>query len=207
MLSQLRAGDTQHRDSQWAMGRVLRIATLLAAPIVLLAIAILRPPAVVWGQQVGQPAAPVLPPLPVPPGAPVRPGALASPIGALPALAPAPVLSPSATPTPAERSFYCSCFGSGSSPHWMGQVKASGYFQARQTAVDQCLAFNFNRRPGTAFIPPARFNFFPTPAPPLASSEAEPGLPTLQAPGISGFALLKSPRSIVLQLCSTCACQ
>ena len=189
------------------MTRAMRIAALLAVPIILLMLAIFRPPTIVWGQQVGQPAAPVLPPPPVPPGAPVQPGALPRPIGALPALVPAPVLSPAATPTPAPRSFYCSCFGPASSPRWMGQVQASGYFQARQTAVNQCLAFNFNRRPGTAFIPPARFNFFPTPSPPLAASEAEPGLPALQAPGLSGFALLNSPRSIMLQLCSTCACQ
>ncbi len=155
--------------------------------------------ATVWAQ-LGAPPAP-LPPPPPPPGAVATPAAV-------PTLAPAPVKPPLAlaSPTATPRAFQCSCFGSASTVRWMGTVQSQSYFQARQAAVNQCLSYNFNRRPGTAFIPPQRFSFFPTPAPPLGSSESEPGLPNLQAPGLSGFALLTSPRAILLGFCSQCAC-
>jgi hypothetical protein len=144
------------------------------------------------------------PPLPLPPA---PPGAVASP-AALPSLlgvAPSPVGGLS-TPTPVVHNYQCSCFGPGTSPRWMGNVIGADHFQARQAAVNACVTYNFNRRPGSAYIPPQRFAFFPTPAPPANSSEAEPGLPNLTAPGVSGFSLLNSPRAIILRLCSQCAC-
>ncbi len=154
----------------------------------------------VWAQ-IGAPPAP-LPAPALPPGVVVTPAAI-------PTLAPIPIKPPvaMASPSPTPRSFQCSCFGPASSVRWMGSVQSQGYFQARQAAVNACLAYNFSRRPGTAYVPPSSFSFFPTPAPPLGSLETEPGLPNLQAPGISGFSLLLSPRgAILLQLCSECAC-
>ncbi|MHB8384564.1 MAG: hypothetical protein ACYDC3_19770, partial [Candidatus Binataceae bacterium] len=134
------------------------------------------------------------PPLPLPPP---PPGGVAAP-AALPSLLGIPSTPPAAlsTPTPVVHNYQCSCFGPASYPRWMGNVMGPDHFQARQAAVNACVAYNFNRRPGSAYIPPARFAFFPTPAPPLGSSEAEPGLPNLVAPGVSGFALLNSPRAI-----------
>ncbi|HUY27475.1 MAG TPA: hypothetical protein VMV27_08660 [Candidatus Binataceae bacterium] len=154
----------------------------------------------VWAQIVNGPP----PPLPLPPPAPgaaVSPAALPSLLG----VAPSP-LAGFATPTPVLHRYQCSCYGPGTSPRWMGNVAGADHFQARQAAVNSCVAYNFNRRPGSAYIPPQRFAFFPTPAPPLGSSEAEPGLPNLTAPGVSGFSLLNSPRAIILRLCSQCAC-
>jgi hypothetical protein len=193
--------------------RIARSAAvmLIVTVTVLLVVRGFRGGTLLWAQQIGAPPPP-LPPPPLPPGAPATPGVAplggVPPIGALPQLATPPPLRPAplATPTATPRIFNCSCAGAASSPRWMGPVQASSYFQARQSAVNSCLAFNFNRRPGTAFVPPNIFHFFPTPGPPLAASEAEPGLPNLQAPGLSGFALLNSPRAIVLSFCSTCAC-
>jgi hypothetical protein len=88
----------------------------------------------------------------------------------------------------------------------MGQVQAPSYFAARQAAVNSCLAYNFNRRPSSAYVPPSVFHFFPTPSPPTTGGQTQPGLPNLQAPGISGFALLNSPRAAVFRLCSQCTC-
>lgn len=112
--------------------------------------------------------------------------------------------TPLATPTPP--TYNCSCNGSASYTRWMGTISAPDTFQARESAVNECLAFNFNRRPASPFIAPPVFNFFPVPPPPLAASAAEPGLPNLQAPGLSGFALLNSPRAFVLNLCQNCTC-
>jgi len=153
-----------------------------------------------WAQIVNGAPAP-LPLPPAPPGGIASPAALPNLLGVPAAPQPGIVI-----PTPVIHGYQCSCFGPGTSPRWMGNVKGADHFQARQAAVNACVAYNFNRRPGSAFIPPQRFAFFPTPAPPLGSSEAEPGLPNLTAPGVSGFSLLNSPRAIVLRLCSQCAC-
>lgn len=172
----------------------------LAALAGVLAIGALPEFAAVRAQVLGQPLAP-LPPPPPPPGAAVTPTP-----AAMPTLAPLGMATPAAQATPTARTYQCSCYGPGSIARWMGSVQSSNSFAARQSAVNACLAYNFNRRPGSSFIPPQRFAFFPTPAPPIASAESEPGLPTLQAPGLSGFALLQSPRAILLRLCSVCAC-
>jgi hypothetical protein len=167
---------------------------------VFLALSVRPPGTGVWAQVVVAPPAP----LPAPPPAP---GAAMSPAPP-PGLLPAPGGSPLAlaSPTPMPRSFQCSCYGPATSVRWMGTVQSQNAFQARQTAVNSCLAYNFNRRPTSAYIAPPRFGFFPTPSPPIGTSETEPGLPTLQAPGVSGFALLSSSRAIDLRLCSLCSC-
>jgi hypothetical protein len=110
------------------------------------------------------------------------------------------------TPTPSARIYNCSCFNTGTRVRWIGQVQASSFYQARQSAVNSCAAYNFNRRPSSAFIPPPQFGFFPTPVPPVSPSQTEPSLPNLQAPGVSGFALLNSPQASVLNQCGLCAC-
>lgn len=147
-------------------------------------------------------------------GAPAAPASLGPPplVPPLPTPAALPPLkfptitlaTPLATPTPP--AYNCSCNGSASYTRWMGTISAPSVFEARESAVNQCLAFNFNRRPASPFIAPPVFNFFPAPPPPLAASAAEPGLPNLQAPGLSGFALLNSPRAVVLSLCQNCTC-
>ncbi|HLH77598.1 MAG TPA: hypothetical protein VKV28_12405 [Candidatus Binataceae bacterium] len=161
----------------------------------------------VWAQ-LGAPPVPLSPP-PPPPGAvisplPAVPAGIPS-IGALPPLsAVAGLLTPSPTPTPG--GYSCSCYGSAGRTRWVGNVQAAGPFQARQDAVNQCLAYLFDRKPASAFVPPPVFNFFPTPAPPIAASEAEPGLPNLSAPGLSGFALLNSAQGANLGSCEYCVC-
>ena len=179
--------------------RAGRIAILigLAALVGVLAMGAFPRFAAVRAQVLGQPLAPP----PPPPGA-----AVTTTPAAMPTLAPLAVPSPAAFATPSARTYQCSCYGPGSITRWMGSVQSQNNFAARQSAVNACLAYNFNRRPGSSFIPPQRFAFFPTPAPPIASAQSEPGLPTLQAPGVSGFALLESPRAILLRLCSVCAC-
>ena len=179
------------------------LAVLAAVAILTLSPAPRR--ASVWAQ-LGAPPAP-LPAPPQPPGAAPTAGAVAAPAAAR--LAPAPGASAGAllaTAAPTPRVFYCSCFGAASPTRWMGQVQAPSYFAARQAAVNSCLAYNFNRRPSSAYVPPSVFHFFPTPAPPSTGGQTQPGLPNLQAPGLSGFALLSSPRAAVLRLCSQCSC-
>ncbi|MBF6570459.1 MAG: hypothetical protein IVW54_16455 [Candidatus Binataceae bacterium] len=179
------------------------IAMLIAALLLTLAPQPDRP--LVWAQ-LGAPPAP-LPAPPLPPAAAPTAGTLAAP--APPLLAPAPGASAALvrpTPGPSNRIFNCSCFGPASPTRWMGQVQASSYFTARENAVNSCIAYNFNRRPSSAFVPPPVFLFFPTPAPPINNGFSEPGLPNLQAPGLSGFGLLNSPRAIVLRLCAECTC-
>ncbi len=187
--------------------RSLRFIPALAVAVAAVILTLAPGPrrANVWAQ-LGAPPAP-LPAPPQPPGVAPTAGALAPPAAAR--LAPAPgasagVLVATAAATP--RVFYCSCFGAASPTRWMGEVQAPTYFAARQSAVNSCLAYNFNRRPSSAFVPPTQFHFFPTPAPPSTGGQAQPGLPNLQAPGVSGFALLSSPRAAVLRLCSQCTC-
>ncbi|MGH7905900.1 MAG: hypothetical protein ACREP6_04665 [Candidatus Binataceae bacterium] len=150
------------------------------------------------------------PPLPAPPPPPAAgPAGVTAPTPAAPVLAPAPgasLTAPQATPTPSSRIFNCSCFGAGSRTRWMGTVQASGYFQARQSAVNSCIAYNVNRRPSSSYLPPHRFSFFPTPVPPVTNGQTEPGLPTAQSPGLSGFSFLTSPQSAIIGQCNQCAC-
>jgi hypothetical protein len=179
-------------------------ALAIAVSVAILTLAPAPRRASVWAQ-LGAPPAP-LPPPPQPPGLAPTAGAVAPPAAARLAPAPGASVGIAATPVPTPRVFSCSCFGSGSRTRWMGQVQASSYFTARQSAVNSCLAYNFNRRPSSSFVPPQEFHFFPTPTPPTTGGATQPNLPTLQAPGLSGFALLTSPRARLLPLCSQCAC-
>ncbi len=189
------------RNEAFTTRRALRFLalTLLGALFGALVIHQPAPKDSAWAQLQGAAPPPPLSAPPLPPGGEVTPGAIVP--GALP---PAPgFLPPAATP----RLFRCACFGPGTYSRWMGHVAASSYFTARENAVNQCIAYNFNRRPVNSFMPPPVFEFFPTPQPPLAAVEAEPGLPQLQAPGVSGFSVFSSPARLrVLRLCSECAC-
>ena len=92
-------------------------------------------------------------PLVVPPLPPSPPSQLPAPVST--AIAPSPLSEaslPAAYSTPGARMFDCSCYGPGASNHWMGQVTASGYSNASQTASGACLAYNQGKPPpyGTA---------------------------------------------------------
>ncbi len=219
------------RNEAFTTRRALRFLalTLLGALFGALVIHQPAPKDSAWAQLQGAAPPPPLSAPPPPPGGEVTPGAIVpgalppapgflppagvpltgpSPVlGALPPLAPAPALLPAPAPAATPRLFRCACFGPGTYSRWMGHVAASSYFTARENAVNQCIAYNFNRRPVNSFMPPPVFEFFPTPQPPLAAVEAEPGLPQLQAPGVSGFSVFSSPARLrVLRLCSECAC-
>jgi hypothetical protein len=60
-----------------------------------------------------------------------------------PAPTPLPVSVPTATPAnySAVRAFRCNCSSYGEPVIWAGNVEAIGYFQARQAAGGQCLAY------------------------------------------------------------------
>jgi hypothetical protein len=108
-----------------------------------------------------------------------------------------------ATPTPATRIYNCSCFNTGTRVRWIGQVTATSFYAARQSAVVSCVSYLTNREASSAYIPPPNFNFFPTPVPPVAPSQTEPSLSSLVAPGVSGSALQGSPATT---RCALCAC-
>jgi|GEM_PF-3479883 hypothetical protein len=59
----------------------------------------------------------------------------------IPTPAPTPAPAPTATPAQLGRSFYCNCAAFGQPASWAGQVRALNYFQARQTAGGECLAY------------------------------------------------------------------
>ena len=197
--------DSGRRQRVLHLARLVVIGALMAAALLVSVVPARN--GSVWAQ-LGAPPAPLQPP-PPPPGAvisplPALPGGIPS-IGALPPLAAvAGLLTPSPMPTPG--GYSCSCYGSAGRTRWVGTVQAAGPFSARQSAVNQCLAYLFDRKPSSAFVPPPVFNFFPTPAPPIAASEAEPGLPNLSAPGLSGFALLNSAQGANLGACEYCVC-
>ena len=87
-------------------------------------------------------------PLVVPPLPPSPPAQLPAPVSTAIAPSPLPVPSlPAAYSTPGARLFNCSCFGPGAPNHWMGQVTASGYSSASQTASGACVAYNQGKPP------------------------------------------------------------
>lgn len=89
--------------------------------------------------------------LPVPP--PSAPPQLAAPVTveAAPSLiaVPTPAIP---TPTPSVQTFNCSCFGPATGTAWMGSITSTSYFNAQQTAVGDCVAFN-ERSPSLPVIP------------------------------------------------------
>lgn len=144
---------------------------------------------------------------PVPP--PAAPSQLPAPITTAiqPSLAPVPT-PVAASPTPAARSFSCTCYGPASHTNWMGQVTAPSYFNARQSALKACLTYNETRAPESPFINPNAFgpmqNAFGVAEPPI--------LPGAQPFGIANPQLLTMPGALnfstqaQLQRCANCAC-
>jgi hypothetical protein len=74
----------------------------------------------------------------------------------IPTPMPTPVPISAPTPTPATisaiRLFHCNCYNYGQPVVWAGNVQASGYFQARQVAGGQCLAY-LGLTPVSPYIP------------------------------------------------------
>jgi len=124
------------------------IGTAAAKAIIVLVLALLLATECVGWAQLPAPNPLVVPPLP-----PSPPAQLPAPVST--AIAPAPLSVPSlpaAYATPGPRTFYCSCFGPGTPTHWMGQVTASGYLSASQSASGACVSYNQGKPPsyGTA---------------------------------------------------------
>ena len=171
------------------------IATALLAAIFALALGGPRSLASLWAQTA---ANPLLAPVP-PPAAPAQ---LPAPVttAIAPVLVPVPA-PPPASPTPSVRAFNCSCFGRATGIHWMGQVTAPGYFNARQSAVGACLSYNLRREPQSPFQTLRG-----------SGSTKVPILPGADVPGTStrlGQALpgaLNFSSAERLQRCSNCVC-
>src|SRR5271155_3365931 len=128
------------RDGWPAIWRLLRLIAVVVVPI-MMAVEIVHPG---WAQL--PPANPLVVPQP-PPSPPAQlpapiTTAVAPPVAAIPSL-------PAAYSTPGPRVFNCSCFGPGVGTRWMGQVTASSYFSARQSAGGACLAYNLGKLPST----------------------------------------------------------
>jgi hypothetical protein len=111
-------------------------------------------------------------------------------------------------PTPAaistavtQRVFNCSCFGPGSGTHWMGQISASGYFPARQSATSACLSYNEEKQPA----PPLNY------ASSFAGAALSPSLPGASLAADAATAqvrpgTLNFSSAAELQMCSRCTC-
>jgi hypothetical protein len=171
-------------------------------------------------------------PLVVPPLPPSPPAQLPAPVST--AVAPSPLAIPSlpaAYSTPGPRTFSCTCSGPGTPTHWMGQVTASGYSSAEQSASGACVAYNQGKPPpyGTAggigagnFFGPlpgaaqnvGAANNFPFPG--VAQSSGAPnslgGLPGT-AQGVGQANSFGSPPAVLTfssaqqqRLCSQCVC-
>jgi hypothetical protein len=122
--------------------RALCLIVILVAPSILLVIGI----GLVRAQL------PAANPLVVPPLPPSPPAMLPAPVST--AVAPTPLAVPSppepytlpmSSATPVPRTFNCSCSGPGLAVHWIGQVTASGYSAADQSASGQCSSYAAGR--------------------------------------------------------------
>jgi hypothetical protein len=171
-------------------------------------------------------------PLVVPPLPPSPPAQLPAPVST--AVAPSPLAIPSPPApysTPGPRAFNCACSGPGTPTHWMGQVTASSYPSAKQSASGACVAYNQGKPPpygtaggigaGNSFgpLPSAQqnvgaANFFPFPgvAQSAGASNSLGGLPgTTQ--GVGQANSFGAPPSVLSfssaqqqRLCSQCVC-
>ena len=133
MSSSIYARSKSPRGRLTAASRLFRFAALLMVPGVL-AIEIACN---AWAQ-LPQPN-----PLVVPAPPPSPPAQLPAPVTT--AVAPQPVAistAPAPYTPPGSRQFNCSCFGPGVGTSWMGQVTASSYFAARQSAGGACTSYN-----------------------------------------------------------------
>jgi hypothetical protein len=171
------------------------IATALLAMIFTLAFGWPGSVASLWAQTATNP---LLAPLP-PPAAPAQ---LPAPVttAIAPVLAPVPT-PPQASPTPSARAFNCSCFGRATGTHWMGQVTAPGYFNARQAAVGACLAYNERREPQSP-LQNTRASGATT-VPILPGSDV-PGTATRLGQTLPGALNFSTAQQ--LQMCSNCLC-
>jgi hypothetical protein len=187
-------------------GKTLRsvkgIAIGLLAAIFTLAFGWPRPLASLWAQTATNPLI-----APVPP--PAAPAQLPAPVttAIAPVLAPVPT-PPQASPTPSLRAFNCSCFGRATGTHWMGQVTAPGYFNARQAAVGACLSYNERREPPSAFQSMRASGSTSV----TSGSTSVPVLPGADVPGASTQigqrlpGVLNFSTAQQLQMCSNCFC-
>jgi hypothetical protein len=105
------------------------------------------------GLRVGWAQLPSPNPLVVPPLPPSPPAQLPAPVST----AIAPILQSIPSPpapysVPGPRTFNCTCSGIGTPTHWMGQVTASGYLSASQSASGACATYYQGKPPsyGTA---------------------------------------------------------
>ncbi|MGH8014310.1 MAG: hypothetical protein ACREQ4_17610 [Candidatus Binataceae bacterium] len=139
--------------------------------------------------------------------APVQPQGLPSLV-----VAPTPAAP---TPTPAVHVFNCSCYGPGTGTHWMGQLQASSFFSARQTATSDCLTYNLDKAPESPFIPPNSIGLLPSTSAMMTSGGAASAAAHtmgLQSVGAaSSFPLPVSPYTnfstpAQMQMCSVCTC-
>ena len=141
-------------------------------------------------------------PLIAPVPAPSAPAQLPAPVttAIAPVLIAVPGL-PTPSPTPAERAFNCSCFGRATGTHWMGQVAALSYFNARQAAIGACLPFNTDREPASPYM-----------SSPSSGGSNIPGLAGAAVTGLAAEQGLLLPGTInyfstpQLEQCSTCTC-
>jgi hypothetical protein len=178
--------------------RILKFIAAVLLPV-LLVLALACPPGRMglWAQL--PPSNPNLAPIVTPSGVP----SLAQPAATIgiPTLAVIP--TPVATTTAAtQRAFNCSCFGSGNGTHWMGQVSATGYFAARQSATSACLSYNELKQPASPFNYATSFSAIAVPTPPLTGANQPANAAAAQVlPGTLNFS-----SSAQLQECSRCTC-
>ena len=137
---------------------------------------------------------------PVPP--PAAPAQLPAPVttAIAPILVPVPGL-PTASPTPLVRAFNCSCFGRATGTHWMGEVTAPGYFNARRAAVGACLSYNMRREPQSALQNTRASGSTSVPVLPGADVPASATQLGQSLPGALNFSTAQQ-----LQMCSNCVC-
>lgn len=183
------------------MVRALRLAAAIV-PSALLTIALTLPERAAVYAQLPPPN-----PLTAPRALPTAPAQLAAPVQpqGLPSLIVVrPV--PTSTPPPAARIFSCSCYGPGSSTHWMGRVTASSYFSARQGAASACLSFNETSEPAPPLLPPF------DEAQALAGVGVIPGLPLGQNADAASLLMNNRPGALnvappaQITMCSICSC-
>jgi hypothetical protein len=188
--------------------RILRLLAIATAPVVV-AIEIVRP---------GFAQLPPVNPLVVPAPPPSPPAQLPAPITT--AVAP-PVMAvptlPSAYATPGPRVFNCSCFGTVGT-RWMGQVTASSYFNARQSAGGACMSYTQGKLPtvGAAGGVGAANRYVPLPGAnqPAGAANNYPAVPSISQnvgaannyPAVSNYGPVPSVLTAASAMCSQCTC-
>lgn len=181
--------------------RRMRKVLALLAPLIILILALGTLPRypVVWAQL------PTPNPLVGPRPLPSAPAQLPAPVSTLvaPPLAPVPA-PPTPAPPVTARVFNCSCFGPGSSTHWMGRVQAPNYFGARQSALGACLSFNERREPQPALIRQRTNNLVGSSALPLPPGFTSPDAARTASQTLPGG--LNFSTAAQLQACQTCTC-